>query len=100
MLVTIAEKRGDKPAIVQFATESFLGSHNFAEYDRIRENIPADEWPERVDQIIHQLQEAAGRWPGRNDGVIADIYVREKRWDDLRKVVIKHGIGILEQYRK
>ncbi len=98
-LLDIAEAQKDISEAKKYSLQLFLGSNDFAFYDRHKRCFTVKEWPLEVQKIIDTIRHSKD---GRNCVyALPQIYIREERWQDLMGYVQKSSSsGVLENFTK
>src|SRR5574341_1299297 len=82
ILLEVAIRAKNQPDILRLAKQVLLEYGEMEQYDRLKETVPAAEWPAFVQGLIREVQQQRGG--GR---LLADSYHHEGMWDALMAMV-------------
>lgn len=99
-LLKIAETEEDSEKIIEYARLLYLDGygHNKEWYTLMRENVPQEDWEAYVEALLKEIQEGN---PWLNKNKAAEIYIEEKQWYRLMKIVRDSpDLSTLDTYSK
>lgn len=94
-LLGIARLEQKKDEVIALAWKLFFNTKNWEYFILLRAEVPADQWGDFRDRMIHQLR--AVLW---DHAMAAELYVREEMWEPLVDLAEEKGVWIFDRYRQ
>ncbi|MFQ5981712.1 MAG: SWIM zinc finger domain-containing protein, partial [Candidatus Heimdallarchaeota archaeon] len=82
-LLKVSEKEEKTDDIRKYARQLFFSTHDMHYYQELKGTFQNENWPDELDSLIQELKKEKVA----HVHTLANIYIEEKRWDDLYRLV-------------